>query len=174
MPAQELLALVRLEAARAQAFVIGEDLGTVEDEVREVLADRGLLGTKVVWFEDDQLGAMPEQSLATITTHDLPTIAGVWSGADCEPVFRERLQAAVGLPDGTPVSDVTRAAHWALLRGSSALRLLTTDDLAGMGLRPNRPGTVEPRNWSLPLPVPVDRLPLPAPLPAPAADARVG
>ena len=49
----ELLDLLALESARAGAFVVGEDLGTVEDEVREDLAERGILSYRLMWFEDD-------------------------------------------------------------------------------------------------------------------------
>jgi 4-alpha-glucanotransferase len=166
-PAEDLLALIALEAHRAGAFVIGEDLGTVEDEVRESLARRGLLGTKVVWFEPEPPAAWPEHDLATVTTHDLPTVAGVWTGADSDPRFRERLREITGLPDGSPVDTVTAAVHRALLASPAELRLLAADDLAGAVLRANRPGTVEPRNWCVRLPLPVEDLPLPRPLPNP-------
>ncbi len=167
-PADELLALVALEAHRGGAFVVGEDLGTVEDEVREMLARTGLIGTKVVWFESEPPSRWPEHHLATVTTHDLPTVAGVWTGADSDPRFRERLRAITGLPDGTPVATVTAAVHRALLASPAELRLLAADDLAGAVLRANRPGTVEPRNWCLRLPLPVDDLSLPQPLPTPS------
>ncbi len=80
LPSRELLAILCLEAQRAGAFVIGEDLGTVEPEVRTALADAGMLGTKV-WLFDQDVEAWPERNLGTVTTHDLPTIAGVWTNA---------------------------------------------------------------------------------------------
>lgn len=73
--------ILLLEAARANAVVVGEDLGTVEDGVREYLKDRGILGTSVLWFERD--GAdfrSPEQyremCMAAVNTHDLPPTLG--------------------------------------------------------------------------------------------------
>ena len=78
----ELLELVALESARAEAIVVGEDLGTVEEGLREELHRRRILSTKVVWFEDAPPEAWPAQSLAMVTTHDLPTIAGMRHGTD--------------------------------------------------------------------------------------------
>lgn len=83
-----MLGVLALEAARAGAVVIGEDLGTVEPGVREQLADRGVLGTSVLWFERDHPGggaplppsAWRADCLATVTTHDLPSTAARLSG----------------------------------------------------------------------------------------------
>ena len=77
-----MLGILMLEAQRAGAVIIGEDLGTVEPWVRDVLVDRGLLGTTVLWFECDDDGAIrpPErwrrEVLASVTVHDLPPTAG--------------------------------------------------------------------------------------------------
>jgi 4-alpha-glucanotransferase len=96
---EAMLGVLALEAQRAGAAVIGEDLGTVEPGVREQLADRGILGTSVLWFErdysDDAKGTPlpPErwrrQCLATLTTHDLPSTAARLSGEHVE--LRHRL-----------------------------------------------------------------------------------
>ncbi|ALA57593.1 4-alpha-glucanotransferase [Nitrospira moscoviensis] len=89
-PAEDLLAILALESARAKALVIGEDLGTVPDWVRERLAAAGVLSYRVFYFERTGSGALkppgsyPAQSLAVVTTHDLPTLAGYWEGADIE------------------------------------------------------------------------------------------
>ncbi|MEE1295271.1 MAG: 4-alpha-glucanotransferase [Bifidobacterium sp.] len=82
-----MLAILSIEAMRADGMVIGEDLGTVPDYVRKVLGDHGVLGTTVEWFArvDDSPNAgdpyaMPDTyrkySLASVTTHDLPPTAG--------------------------------------------------------------------------------------------------
>ncbi|WIY83331.1 4-alpha-glucanotransferase [Propionimicrobium sp. PCR01-08-3] len=77
-----LVGIIMLEAQRAGAFVIGEDLGTVEPWVRGYLAERGILGTSVLWFEHDQDGnpapadRWREYVMASVTTHDLPPTAG--------------------------------------------------------------------------------------------------
>jgi 4-alpha-glucanotransferase len=95
--AQAMLAVLVLEASRAGAVVIGEDLGTVEPGVREALRERGVLGTSVLWFERDWEGdgqpLPPERwradCLATATTHDLPSTAARLSGEHVE--LRDRL-----------------------------------------------------------------------------------
>ena len=69
-----------MESARAGALVVGEDLGTVEPSFREDLAAAGILSTRLVWFEDDPPEAWPRQALAMVTTHDLPTLAGMCRG----------------------------------------------------------------------------------------------
>ncbi len=82
-----LIGIIMLEAQRAGAFVIGEDLGTVEPWVRGYLAERGILGTSVLWFEygDDGQPVPPERwreySMASVVTHDLPPTAGYLANA---------------------------------------------------------------------------------------------
>ena len=79
---EAMVGIVALEAQRAGAMIVGEDLGTVEPWVRQYLAQRGVLGTTVLWFECDAHGrALPPQHwrqacLASVTTHDLPPTAG--------------------------------------------------------------------------------------------------
>ena len=80
-----LVGILALEAQRAGAVVIGEDLGTVEPWVRDYLAERGVLGTSVLWFEREDGRPKPPESwrelcLATVTTHDLPPTAGYLQG----------------------------------------------------------------------------------------------
>jgi 4-alpha-glucanotransferase len=172
-PAGELLDLLALESTRARAWVVGEDLGTVEEDVRAELAVRHVLSTRVLWFEEDAPERWPERSLATVTTHDLPTVAGVWTGSDvtaqrtagrivndaAEAAVRRRLRAATGLPDGAPVTDVSVAAAAAVGRAPSQVALATLEDGLGVHERPNMPGTTEGwPNWSLALPVPLEEL----------------
>ena len=95
-PLEDLIAQVTLESHRAECLVVGEDLGTVPDGLRPRLADAGMLGYRVVLLEREGLGfrkpeAYPANALACVTTHDLPTFAGWWEGAD----IVER--AAIGL-----------------------------------------------------------------------------
>lgn len=170
----ELLEVLALESARAGAIVVGEDLGTVEPELRHELAERRVLSTRVVWFEDDPPTAFPERSQGVVTTHDLPTVAGAWTGADDRELaalgrpapseaaaeVRRRLARLVELPDGAPVPEVVATAHARLSEGRSALVLGTLEDLCGVERRPNVPGTTDrPANWSAALPVTVDDLP---------------
>ena len=156
LPADEMLAIIRIEASRAGTFVIGEDLGTVEAGVREALRDSGILGTKVWWF-DQACAQWPEANLATVTTHDLPTVTGVWFGADGSTEMYDALHALV---PGTNATAAAVGVHAAVASSPAQLVLATTDDLAGMLERPNRPGTTNDKepNWSRRLAAGVDRL----------------
>jgi len=163
-PGHELMALLALEACRAGAFVIGEDLGTVEPEVRELMHHRHVLGTRVAWFEPDPRPVTwSGESLATLTTHDLPTLAGVWNAADeGASDLRRRLSMVADAPldESRPAAAVIDAAHRALLAGPSRIRLVTADDLCASEQRPNLPGVVGSPSWCVRLPVSVDEIPL--------------
>jgi 4-alpha-glucanotransferase len=171
--ADELLAVVALESQRAGAMVVGEDLGTVESGVRERLAAAGILSYRVVWFEDDPPARYPELAMAAITTHDLPTIAGLWSGADLleqralglQPneaavaTSRQRLARMVDATGDGTLEDVVHAAHRGLAQAPSLLVTATLDDALAVTERPNVPGTSHERpNWSIALPVPLEVL----------------
>lgn len=78
---EAMVGILVLEAYRAGALVVGEDLGTVEPWVRDYLRDRGILGTSILWFEGDENGPIDpskwrEYCMASVTTHDLPPTAG--------------------------------------------------------------------------------------------------
>jgi 4-alpha-glucanotransferase len=95
---EALVGILALEAHRAGALVIGEDLGTVEPWVRDYLLERGILGTSILWFEQnwDEGTALPpekwrELCLAAVTTHDLPPTAGYLAGEHI------RIRAELGL-----------------------------------------------------------------------------
>jgi len=85
---EALIGILALEAHRAGAVVVGEDLGTVEPWVRNYLRERGILGTSILWFEFEwDAGGAPlrpewwrEYCLASVTTHDLPPTAGYLAG----------------------------------------------------------------------------------------------
>ena len=64
--------------------MVGEDLGTVDEGVREKLAQFSVLSYRLLWFEENRPEQYPKLTLAAVSTHDLPTIAGLWSGADFE------------------------------------------------------------------------------------------
>jgi 4-alpha-glucanotransferase len=166
----EMLAVLAVESARAGAVVVGEDLGTVEPEVRTMLGESGLLSYRLLWFEDGPPEDYPWQALAAVTTHDLPTVAGVWSGEDAadqraagvEPDeaalerLRGRLMVLTGLEPDAPVDEVIVAAHQRLAAAPSALVGATLEDALALRRRPNLPGTTDERpNWSIPLPVPL-------------------
>lgn len=79
---EAMLAILMLEAHRSGAIVVGEDLGTVEPWVQEALAERGILGTSILWFESEDSGEIKDPAnwrsevLASVTVHDLPPTAG--------------------------------------------------------------------------------------------------
>lgn len=87
---EDLLHIVALESVRNQVIIVGEDLGTVPDYVRETLARFGILSYRLFYFEQDKSGRFrrpeeyPRQSLVSVSTHDLPTLAGFWSNRDIE------------------------------------------------------------------------------------------
>jgi 4-alpha-glucanotransferase len=89
-PSEDLLGIVALESVRHGAIVVGEDLGTVPDDVPPTLQKWGVLSSKVLYFERGHNGSFnaaesyPKLALATANTHDMPTIAGFWNGRDIE------------------------------------------------------------------------------------------
>lgn len=178
---EALVGILLLEAQRAGALVVGEDLGVVEPWVREYLAQRGVLGTSVVWFEkgwsEEPLAPQHwrEACLATVTTHDLPPSAGYLRGEHLtireglgllsRPVEQERLAADAdrsamvaalqdqGLLGPDPeVDDVVLALHALLTRTPCRLVGVALADLVGDRRAVNQPGTdQEYPNWRLPL-----------------------
>jgi 4-alpha-glucanotransferase len=128
--AEAMLGLLALEAYEAGAVVIGEDLGTVEPGVREELADRGILGTSVLWFERDYSGRDPgrrplppsawrESCLATATTHDLPSTAARLTGEHVE--LRHRLGLLTRPLAEEEAADAAEIAEWIALLGRLGL-----------------------------------------------------
>ena len=79
--ADELLGIVALESHRAEAVIMGEDLGTVEAGVRERLETERILACRVLWLEDKPPAAFPVHALASITTHDLRRSPACGAGA---------------------------------------------------------------------------------------------
>ena len=88
-PAETLLGLIALESHRHRCVVIGEDLGTVPPSVEHALEANDVLSCRVLWFEKDGDGFRapadyPERALVSVSTHDLPTLAGWWRGQDID------------------------------------------------------------------------------------------
>ncbi len=87
-PFRELLAILALESVRRRALIIGEDLGTVPPHIRRELGKSGVFSYRVFYFERGGNGhflapeAYPARAMATVTTHDLPTLTGFWQGSD--------------------------------------------------------------------------------------------
>lgn len=167
------IGILMLEAYRAGAVVIGEDLGTVEPWVRNYLRERGILGTSILWFEFDWTGdgaPLPperwrEYCLASVTTHDLPPTAGYLAGDHVRlrhdlglltrPLAEELaadhadqsawlgLLRMRGLDVDSGEFATTRSLHLALGAAPSRLRCLALTDAVGERRAQNQPGTVD-------------------------------
>jgi 4-alpha-glucanotransferase len=178
---EALVGILALEAHRADAVAIGEDLGTVEPWMRDHLRERGILGTSILWFERD--GAEPrspehwrEYCLATVTTHDLPPTAGYLAGEHLairerlglltrsaeeerasyleeQSVFRSQLRRQGLLTDDEPDLDVlVGALHRFLARTPALLLGVALADVVGDRRAVNQPGTdQEYPNWRVPM-----------------------
>jgi 4-alpha-glucanotransferase len=115
---EAMIGIVALEAHRAGAVVVGEDLGTVEPWVRDYLRERGLFGTSILWFEADRDGGggpLPaekwrEYCLSSVTTHDLPPTAGYLAGEHVR--LRERLGLLTRPAAEELAADQAQQAAW--------------------------------------------------------------
>ena len=177
--ADAMLGVLALEATRAGAVVVGEDLGTVEPRVRTSLAATGVLGSDVLWFQTDDDGAYLDpvdwrtDALATVTTHDLPTAAGflvdehirvrhelgqLGHSLEVEQARVDRGRDALlamltrtGLLERCD-GDVALALHAALVASPCRIVLAAYGDAVGDIRQPNLPGTVDAYpNWRLPV-----------------------
>jgi 4-alpha-glucanotransferase len=178
---EALVGILALEAVRAGAILVGEDLGTVEPWVRDYLRERGVLGTSVLWFEYDQAGRplhpehWRELCLATVTTHDLPPTAGYLAGDHVR--LRDELglltrsvdeEMAVdvaerqawldvlrdrGLLDpGASVPATVEALHRLLMWSPAKLIGVSLTDMVGDRRTQNQPGTLDQYpNWRVAL-----------------------
>ncbi len=170
----EMLAIVALESERARAYVVGEDLGTVEEEAREKLTAWGVLSYRLLWFEKNDSSEYPKEALAAVTTHDLPTVAGMWSEQDVQRQrelglnpneaslreIRDRVQQVTGLTEDARVEDVIVRAYAYLAKAPSRILTAALDDAAVAYERPNVPATTgdQTPNWCRALPVPLEHL----------------
>lgn len=177
---EALIGVLALEAVRAGAVVVGEDLGVVDPSARAVLAARGILGTSILWFESADGGALAAERwrqacLASVTTHDLPPTAGYLAGAHVqlraelglltrsveEELAADRAEQQVwldevrgrGLLQGGDDDEATvLALHRYLLLTPARLIGAALVDLVGDRRTQNQPGTVdEYPNWRVPL-----------------------
>lgn len=171
-PYDELLAVLAVEAERAGAFIVGEDLGTVEPEVRQRLREWGILSFRLLYFEPQGPESYPPAAMAAVSTHDLPTLAAVWFGpsppsADV-PAFpingrhselRQHVCALTGLRGHEPFEQVVAAVYRRLGQAPCLLLLASLDDALAVRDQPNVPGTTTQwPNWSLALPGGIEAL----------------
>ncbi|MDE2571764.1 MAG: 4-alpha-glucanotransferase, partial [bacterium] len=187
MPLEDLLRIVALESRRSHCIVVGEDLGTVPQGFRERLARAQILSCRLLYFEHDQAfrplapEGYPALAIASTGTHDLPTLAAYWLGADIElnrrlgliatPEERARaaddrrreragLAAALGVagrsaaaPSDADVDELARRAYAFLARTPCALLTVRVEDVLGQAEPVNVPGTTTAHpNWRRKLP----------------------
>jgi 4-alpha-glucanotransferase len=115
---EAMIGIVALEAHRAGAVVVGEDLGTVEPWVRDYLRERGLFGTSILWFEFDRDGdgeplraeRWREYCLSSVTTHDLPPTPGYLAGEHVR--LRDQLGLLTRSAEEELAADRTQQAAW--------------------------------------------------------------
>ena len=184
---EALIGILALEAQRAGAVVIGEDLGVVEPSAREYLLERGVLGTSILWFEWEGQGPRPPEHyrslcLSSVTTHDLPPTAGYLTlehvairerlGLLTRSVEEEREAelSAIGhvrsalvlhglLQPEASEEDLLVALHAWLAQTPSRMLVVALADLVGDRRAVNQPGTLdEYPNWRVPLTDPAGRL----------------
>jgi len=178
-PMDDLMGILALESHRNRCLVVGEDLGTVPDDFRARMEADNILSYRVFYFERwpsrlfRRPEAYPRLALATATTHDLPTIAGHWNGADLD--LRQRLGMAAeddngdererirsllldalddqelapygldhkGGADEAALAALTEAVLRYLARSPALLTMLNLDDLLFEPDQLNLPGTVD-------------------------------
>ncbi len=177
---QALINILVLEAQRAGAVIVGEDLGTVEPWVREVLANKGILGTNILWFERD--GDQPvhpsnwrRNAMTAVTVHDLPPTLGYLAGTHVQlrndlglltssleeeqevhsreiAAWRSLLESEALIPPDASNQEILVALHRFAARSRSALMAVAVPDLVGQVETQNQPGTKdEYPNWRIPL-----------------------
>ena len=177
-PLNDMLGLLALESHRHKAIVVGENLGTVPAGFNDLLSKKGVLGTSVLWFEREKespqrfmsVSDWPADSMATTTTHDLPTVTGWWRGTDID--WRQRLgqleaeeleearsereedkrllaQMLPTRPDTADEAPVPDVLEW-VAASPAPLCVFPIEDLLGMAEQPNMPGSPpagEHPNW---------------------------
>ena len=175
--ASDLLGVLALESLRGHFIVIGEDLGTVTGEVRQSLAETGILSYRLLWFERDPSGNFrrpeeyPAHAVVSTTTHDLPTLAGFASGRDIESrraaglIDEEayRFQHAAREDEKARLNAVLLATGFThdpigfLLSTPCVLAVVNEEDLTGETEQQNLPGsTWQYPNWRRKMKIPVE------------------
>jgi 4-alpha-glucanotransferase len=126
-PVDDLLRLLALESHRHRAVVVGEDLGTLPEGFHDRMQGAGILGMRVLWFEQDKDDSFrppaqwSREAAAMTTTHDLPTVVGWWRGRDIE--WREAMSlfpSAERAEEERRRRERDRGALWAAFRASGA------------------------------------------------------
>jgi (1->4)-alpha-D-glucan 1-alpha-D-glucosylmutase len=191
---EEMLAVLARESERNRCLVIGEDLGTVPDGFRASLGRAGVLSYRILYFERHADGGFidaheyPRDALAALSSHDLPTLAGWWTGNDLgwrervalfpgdeqrraqldeRAVDRARLAHALVRAGVLSAADAAApslgaladAAHAFLARSPAFVMMVQLEDALGVTEQANLPGTVDEHpNWRRKLPETLERM----------------
>jgi 4-alpha-glucanotransferase len=172
-PLGDLLRLIALESNQHRAIVIGEDLGTVLPEFRNRIADIGIVGMDVLWFQRQGDAFLPpskwrHDAVAMTSTHDLPTAAGWWTGTDIATraalgLAEEKIEAKRRAKDRAALwhafqhagiveadaplpKDAAPAVDAAIrftAQSPTAMALIPVEDVLGLTDQPNLPSTVD-------------------------------
>ncbi len=184
-PMQDLMGIVALESHRNRCVIVGEDLGTVPNEFRVAMQQTGMLSYRIFYFERREgrflrPDELPEQTLTTVTSHDLPTLRGYWQGRDIDlrvmlrlfpseelrvkeihqrEQARKELLDLLGLKDDAFTMELVIRLYSYLAQASSRLLLVQLEDLTEQLDQVNLPGTVqEYPNWRRRLPYSIEEL----------------
>jgi 4-alpha-glucanotransferase len=164
--------VLTIESNRHAAILIGEDLGTVPPEVRTAMAKHGVKRMFVVQFEASEaeppIGDIPDQAVASLNTHDMPTFRSFWEGDDADlrkelglidndgvkeaknsrKIIAKNLSKYLGAKSLLSTPDALRATLKYLAQSSADIVLLNLEDIWLEELPQNVPGTsVERPNW---------------------------
>ncbi|UPG96168.1 4-alpha-glucanotransferase [Luteibacter aegosomatissinici] len=193
-PLQDLLRLIALESHLHRALVIGEDLGTVPGDFRQAIGEKCVLGIRVLWFERAADGGFmaphdwSATAMATTSTHDVPTVAGWWSGRDIawrkkaglddpdvdevagREADRHRLWSSMVAsgsawnaetpPGPDDISPVVVAAAKHVAQAPAPIAIFPVEDVLGLHEQPNLPGPTDAvhPNWRRRMPDSSSRL----------------
>jgi (1->4)-alpha-D-glucan 1-alpha-D-glucosylmutase len=179
-PLQELLGILSRESQARKCLVIGEDLGTVPEKLREALGAHGVLSYRPLLFERASSDRYPREAMVCVSTHDLPTWSGYWAGRDLELRGKlglsvdpeaERAQrkadqeALKSVLEKEGLSTSVASAHAFIARTPCKIAVVQPEDVFELAEQANLPGTVDQHpNWRRKLPVPLEQW---------AADPRV-
>jgi len=126
-PLDDMLRILAIESHRAQAIVVGEDLGTVPEGLRPRLAARAVYGMNVLFFERDEKGTFTPpaewraEALAMTGTHDLPTVSGWWHGRDIDWSWKLGRSGADSEDEDRLQRQEDRGKLWQALQQSGAV-----------------------------------------------------
>jgi 4-alpha-glucanotransferase len=157
-PREELLAIIAAEAHRSATTIVGEDLGTVSDEVREALTRWDVIGMyeELFHLQAPALPRPPRRSVAGLRTHDMPAFAATVAdvGIDALAGYREHVAGELGRPVAATADGLLDGALERLARSEADVVLADLDDLTGETAPHNVPGLVLDTTWRRRLPEP--------------------